>query len=80
MIESEGHVLPLEVKSGKDYKKHNALNNVLTNDTYDVEKAIVLYNGNVTCEGDVTYLPIYMASCIIDSRPDSMIYRLNLTD
>ena len=31
LIEYKGNVLPLEVKSGKDYKVHSALNNLLSN-------------------------------------------------
>lgn len=80
VIESEGHVLPIEVKSGKDYKKHNALNNVLANDAYDAERALVLYNGNLVCKENITYMPIYMASCIRDNKPESMIYSLRWTE
>ena len=80
VIESEGHVLPIEVKSGKDYKKHNALNNVLANDAYDAEKALVLYDGNLVCKENITYMPVYMASCIRDNKPESMIYSLRWTE
>ena len=80
VIESEGHVIPIEVKSGKDYKKHNALNNVLANDAYNAEKALVLYDGNLVCKENITYMPVYMASCIRDNKPESMIYSLRWTE
>lgn len=32
----DGTPIPIEVKSGKDYEKHNALNNLLSNADYDI--------------------------------------------
>ena len=60
VIEHQGHVLPIEVKSGKDYEKHSALNNVLAVQEYEIEEAIVFTNDNVKTKGKITYLPIYM--------------------
>lgn len=60
IIEYEGKVLPIEVKSGKDYERHNALCNVLGNAGYGIINAYVLYNGNVEVNGNRVYLPIYM--------------------
>ena len=53
-------VLPIEVKSGKDYNVHSALNNFVTKPEYRIEKAIVLSNEReVKQEGKILYLPIY---------------------
>ncbi len=53
-------ILPLEIKSGKDYSTHRALGRFLANPDYAVEEAIVLSNeGVVSREGLVCYLPIY---------------------
>ena len=60
VVEHMGKVLPIEVKSGKEYKKHSALNNVLQKYNYDIEEAVVFSNGNVEKNGEITYLPIYM--------------------
>lgn len=60
IIEYEGRVLPIEVKSGKDYERHNALCNVLGNAGYGIINAYVLCNGNVEVNGNRVYLPIYM--------------------
>ena len=60
LIEYKGNVLPIEVKSGKDYKIHSALNNLLTNENYDISQAVILCNGNVERNGKKLYLPIYM--------------------
>ena len=60
VIEQNGEVLPIEVKSGKDYDRHKALTNVVSTTTYQISKAIVLCNDNVKKVGKITYLPIYM--------------------
>ena len=52
--------VPIEVKSGKDYAVHSALNNLVNNEDYHVKKAFVLSNERaVTAKGKITYLPIY---------------------
>ncbi len=52
--------LPIEVKSGKDYKIHSALNTFVSNEDYHVKKALVLSNERqVSTKGKITYLPIY---------------------
>ena len=78
VIEAVGKVLPIEIKSGKDFRRHNALANILNNDTYGIEEALVLCNGNIQCEDGLVYLPIYMVSCIADEVPESMVYTLDL--
>lgn len=52
--------VPVEVKSGKDYTVHSALNTFVKNDDYHVKKAFVLSNTReITTNGKITYLPIY---------------------
>ena len=52
--------VPIEVKSGKDYTVHSALNTFVKNDDYHVKKAFVLSNAReITANGKITYLPIY---------------------
>ena len=58
---ASGSVSLVEVKSGKSYKRHVALSNLLAVGDYQIAEAIVLCNGNVEREGDRTYLPIYAA-------------------
>jgi len=56
----ECRVLPIEVKSGKDYTVHSALNNFVTHPEYHIEKAIVISNKrDITQDGKVLYLPVY---------------------
>ena len=58
---SLGEVTLVEVKSGKDYKRHRAMSNLLSDSAYQIDNAIVLCNGNVEKVGKAQYLPIYMA-------------------
>jgi predicted AAA+ superfamily ATPase len=52
--------IPIEVKSGKDYTVHSALNKFLTNDEYNVKRAYVLSNEQkVYTKNGITYIPIY---------------------
>jgi len=60
VIEYKGKVLPIEVKSGKDYTVHSALTNCLNNKEYEMDEAFVFANCNVSKVGKVVYLPIYM--------------------
>ena len=60
--------MALEVKSGKDYTVHSALNRLLENDDYRLNKGIVLSNAReVHQKGNVLYLPIYYVM-FIDSK------------
>lgn len=52
--------VPIEVKSGKDYTVHSALNTFVRNEDYHISKAFVVSNErNVTRNGKVIYIPIY---------------------
>ena len=55
-------VVPIEVKSGKDYSVHSALNAFTKNEDYGIKKAIVLSNEReVKQKGKIWYLPVYYA-------------------
>lgn len=50
----------IEVKSGKDYTVHSALNNLLKNESYHIQKAYVLSNERqIKVKGKIIYMPIY---------------------
>lgn len=52
--------IPIEVKSGKDYSIHSALDKFLTNKEYNITKAYVLSNEQkVYTKNGITYIPIY---------------------
>lgn len=53
-------VVPLEVKSGKNYSAQSALNHFLETKAYNVQKAYVLSNERtIRHKGTITYIPIY---------------------
>ena len=64
LVQSKNRVIPIEVKSGKGYKRHSALNNLMNISNYEIEQAMVLYNGNVENNGKIMYIPIYMTMFI----------------
>ena len=79
VIERGGDVLPIEIKSGKDYQRHAALDNVLGNKDYAIPTAFVFQNDNVSAEGRVVYLPIYMLMFLQKEETSTpQIYKLNL--
>lgn len=58
-------VMPLEIKSGKDYQIHSALDKFLQIDEYNIHNAFVFSNAqDVNLINGVTYLPIYYIMCL----------------
>jgi len=50
----------IEVKSGKDYTKHSALNTFVQSDDFNVIKTFVVSNERrVTQNSKIIYIPIY---------------------
>ena len=64
VVQTGSRVVPIEVKSGKGYKRHTALTKALQTRNYGIERAIVLHEGNVEKGGPVSYLPTYMTMCL----------------
>lgn len=53
-------VLPIEVKSGRDYSIHSAMNNLLSTKDYNIHRGLVLSNAREISEyGNIIYMPIY---------------------
>ena len=79
VVQSGTGVELLEIKSGKDYRKHKALNNVLSVSEWKFRKATVLCKDNIQAESDIIYLPWYMIMFIKPSQlPKEMIYEVDL--
>lgn len=79
VIEMDGRVVPIEVKSGKDYKRHNALDHFMEVPNYHMEKAYVLSIGNVEVDGKICYLPIYMTYLLKAQKIGKMIVDLDMS-
>lgn len=63
-------VVPIEVKSGKDYKRHVAISRFVSNSEYGIKHGYVLSNsGEVATDGKITYVPVYF-SLFFDNRLD----------
>lgn len=79
LVEQQGEVIPIEIKSGKDYKKHVALSNVIQNPQYGIKTAYVFHNDNLSTDGIITYYPIYMLMFVKKEMfDDDMVYTLDL--
>lgn len=79
VFEQDGHTVPIEVKSGKDYMRHNALTNVIENTAYDIPQAFVLCHDNLTTQGKVCYLPIYMVTFFKKQSLGDVVYSVDLS-
>ncbi len=79
VVEYKGQVLPIEVKSGKDYDRHNALSNVMASTEYKIPHGLVLCNGNVETKGKVTYVPIYMLMFLEKDSVQNITYKMDLS-
>ena len=78
VIELDGEIMPVEIKSGKDYSRHRAMDNVLLADESSLNEGFVFSKENVKKDGKITYLPVYMLMCVENTGIDSLIYRLDL--
>ena len=79
VIEYQGEVLPIEVKSGKDYTRHRALDHVLQNEAYGIRQAIVFSDENIQVKDNVFYCPVYLVGMFKKQvEEEDLIYQLDL--
>lgn len=78
LVEMDGEVVPIEVKSGKAYKAHKSLDNFMKISDYHIEKAYVLSVANMEQEGSVVYLPIYMCYLLKERKIGKLIVDLDM--
>lgn len=62
-LTSRKNIIPIEVKSGKRYLT-NSLDKYRKKYSQQVGSAIVLHDGDLRVEDEVTYLPVYMAGLL----------------
>jgi uncharacterized protein len=79
VIEHNGEVIPIEVKSGKDYNRHNALTTVIQNPDYNISRAYVLCNDNINVKGKILYIPMYMLMFIKKEDSAPISYKIDLS-
>ena len=67
--------VPIEVKSGKDYTVHSALNTFAQNKDYHIKKAFVVSNERmVFSKGIINYIPIYYIMFFQNTPTDENVY------
>lgn len=64
LIDWKDRVLPIEVKSGKEYKKHASLDKIMAQPQYELEEAFVFSGNNLQQEGKILYCPVYLCGCL----------------
>lgn len=79
VIEFNGKVLPIEVKSGKDYEIHRALSNIMDCEEYNLHEAVVFNNDNLRVAGKIVYTPIYMVMFLEKDRTAPTFYKVDLS-
>lgn len=79
VIETGGEVLPIEVKSGKDYETHRALSNIMACGEYSVPQAVVFNNNNLKVDGKIVYAPVYMTMFLQQNNNAPVYYKLDLS-
>lgn len=80
LIEINNQVVPIEVKSGKKYKRHSALDHLMNNKNFKYKYSYVLYNSNLNTVGNITYIPIYMV-CFIENTKnnDKQVIKIDIS-
>ena len=78
VVEKSGFALPIEVKSGKSYQRHNALSNIMADPSYHIHEAYVFSAANLNVIGRIKYLPIYMLMFVIKDKTTDLIVNVDL--
>lgn len=80
VVQRAREVVPIEIKSGDDWRRHRALDNVLGVEEWGLERAYVLCKGNVEQAGKITYLPLYMSMFLCrPSVPKGLTFKVDLS-
>lgn len=79
IIELGGRILPIEVKSGKDYEIHRALSNIMDCSEYNLQEAVILNNDNLRVEGKLVYAPVYMVMFLERKNDAPTFYKIDLS-
>lgn len=79
VIQKNNELIALEIKSGKDYHRHAALQKILYSDEWDIKEGYVFCIGNIEVDDKTTYYPLYMIQFLQQSTmPKSMIVQVDL--
>lgn len=80
VVQDGSTVIPIEVKSGNDWKRHKALDNLLNVKDWGLDTSYVLCKGNIEQDGEITYLPLYMTMFLKPTPlPANFTYTVDLS-
>ena len=78
VLEQDLGILPIEVKSGKHYRRHRALNRVMNEPDSVVREALILNDDSLKVDGRFFYAPVYMVMFLrANPLPEKMIYTID---
>ena len=79
LVENGGKVLPIEVKSGVNFRAHAALDNLMSEREFAIPEAWVLSgSGQVGSAGRIVYFPVYFLMFLVRIVFDKpMIYKID---
>ena len=79
VVQKGAEVLPIEIKSGKSYKMHSALDNILKIEEWKLNKGFVFCHGNYETEERIHYIPWYMIMFLKADTQDYPKAQFNIT-
>ncbi len=77
LIEYDNRIVPLEIKSGKEYKKHKALDNLLNSKEYSIDRGYIISLSNIEADDRCIYIPVYMTGLFGHRQSEDMIIDLD---
>lgn len=80
VLQNGSYVDLLEVKSGNDFKKHKALDNILNFNDWNFRNTVVLCKNNIQQTEKISYLPWYMIMFIKPTQvPENLIRKIDIS-
>lgn len=68
LVEYKSRVLPIEIKSGGNFKKHSALDKLMAIKNYSLKEAFIFAPTNLEQQDRYTYFPIYMIEFLVKTN------------
>lgn len=79
VIQKNNSAVVLEIKSGKDYHRHSALDKALEKEEWNIQNAYIFCAGNIETTENITYLPLYMIQFLKpDELPEELIVKVDI--
>ncbi|MBP5295944.1 MAG: ATP-binding protein [Bacteriovoracaceae bacterium] len=81
LLQDGQQVVPVEIKSGADYKKHTSLTKLMAAKNKMMAQGIVFCGGNVEVDGNIIYLPWYLVMFLQKKKiPSGLIFKVDLSN